>query len=152
MDNDSQEIIEPGSKGKPKTKAESDLEIVKIEKLASMLEAGLATAGSITKELLRAAMNNPMLGLVVSLMLSDMLEKAGVIHKETAYLIKGIIISSAGVNLTADVLKLLTRILPFAPPAETNNELFTPKAQTIVFADGADSAQIAALLSKLGKS
>jgi len=148
---DSQEVSEiPGKEGKAKTKAETDLEIVKIEKLAEMLESGLSTAGSITKELLRAAMNNPMLGLVVSLMLSDMLVKSGVMQKETGWLIKGIIVSAAGVDIAGDIIGLVTRVLPFAPPVTKNNELFTPRAETIVFADGG-AEDIKALLTRIGK-
>lgn len=146
MDDEEQEVINPG---KAKTKNETDLEMVKVEEMGKILNKALGTGGDVVKELLRAAMVNPLIGLVVALIISDMLEKSKVILPETGILIKTLIVATAGVDLAGDIIARILRVLPFAPVAAKNNELFTPSASTIVFSDS--NEDLSALLSRLGK-
>lgn len=104
----------------------------------------------IITELLRAATANPLLGLLSGLIIVDVLERSGVIFKETGFLFKGIIVSAAGVELGSEIISIITSILPFSPPRNPTPELFRPSAQTIVYGNGEGSdPQLAQLITLL---
>ena len=126
--------------------------IFQFESLTQTLETIVTKFGDIIKELLRAAANNPLLGVVVVLIISDILEKAKLIFPSTALMIKGIVVTATGIEFAGDILKAITDFIPLGGLGGTPNEgLLTPRATTIVYADSAeklDKAITAILASK----
>lgn len=128
---------------------ESKNKVLQVESLTAVLEEFVSKGGDIIKELLRAAMVNPLLGVFVVLVLTDVLEKRQIIFSETAIMIKTLIVSAAGVELGAEIINVIRAILPFAPAVSPQPEIFKPSAQVIVFGEGMDSNKLSALLASV---
>lgn len=114
---------------------------------AAVLTSGIEEFGGIIKELIRASMSNPMIGLVVSIISLSVLGKAGVVSdgdKKVGMILIG---AAAGIQLTAEIIDDLSKFVPSVQSGGTPS-LVTPSGNVLVF--GSDqNAQLNALLSKL---
>mgnify|MGYP001612338169 CR=1 FL=1 len=126
--------------------------IRQIESFTAVIQELVDKGGSIVQELLRAAMVNPLMGILVSLVLTDMLEKGKVIYPETALMFKALVVSSSAADIGSTLLEAIGKIfaLPFSPVANAQPDIFKPSAQVIVFGDSSPKA-LEALLAKLPK-
>jgi len=123
-----------------------------IESFTAVVQELVDKGGSIVQELLRAAMVNPLLGVLVSLVLTDMLEKGKVIYPETALMFKGLVLSTSAADVGSNLLEAIGNIfsLPFSPVANSQPDMFKPSATPIVFGDSSPKA-LETLLAKLPK-
>lgn len=124
---------------------------ITLESWTDVLKGLLEGLGDIGKELLRAASSNPLIGIFLVLTLSDVFEKAGIIQPGTGYLVKGLIVSAAGVELGAEVMGMLTDVLPFAPAKNPQPEIFKPSVTTMIYAEASDERALHAALAGLAK-
>lgn len=119
---------------------------------------GIETFGDILKELIRASMSNPMMGILVSLIVIDVLENNkilrndsvdsnGVGHSSTALMMKGIIVAAAGVSVAGEIIQTIGDIVPLAQGSRSPASLLQPSGQVLVFNDK-NNEQLNALLQK----
>lgn len=83
----------------------------------------------IYKELIRASISNPIVGIAVAVSAADLLRRAGLISQEAATII---LVSVGAVEAAETASTLLSDLIPFKNSA---NELI-PSAKTVVFGSG----------------
>lgn len=111
---------------------------MQVESASQVITEVVGKFGDIVRELIRAAANNPLLAVLVTLIVTDMMEKAKLIFPTTAIMIKGIVVTATGVEYAGDILAIISKFIPLAGLGGTPTEgLLTPHATTIVYAESA---------------
>lgn len=120
------------------------------ENLWNMAQMGEDKLFELAKEFLRTANSNPVIGMVASLIVSDVLFRAKIIDIGTAIGINVLVGTVEGSQITAEVLSDLTSITKFMGNSHPISNI-QPSASTIVYADNSsDSQRINTLLQREG--
>lgn len=111
------------------------------EKDSAIATAAIDNLGSVVRELVHAAVANPLVGILISLITVDVLENAGVIRPATSALMVRIITIAFGVEITIEGAEAISSVLSgplssifggsSAPPPDPS-KLIAPQTQTVV--------------------
>lgn len=128
--------------------------------LAGMISAALQEGGDIVKQLLQTAMTNPLMGIVVSIVVLDLLHKpkydssgkaipnSGVLSDSAYNWAMGLIVAAGGIDLAGSVITDIAQFIPSLRFTAAQPALVQPTTQVLVLGNtGTD--QLNALLSKL---
>ncbi|MEM3193273.1 MAG: hypothetical protein QW292_14540 [Candidatus Parvarchaeota archaeon] len=120
------------------------------EQLISLAGISIEKLLDLTKEFLRAANSNPIIGMVTSLIVTDILYRTKIIDLPTAVAVNVMVGTIEGGSIAGQVIQDITDIMNFFGNRPSNIE-FKPSATTIVYADSSnDSALIKSLLAREG--
>lgn len=109
---------------------------------ASVVNTALAQAGGILESLLKASLTNPLVGILVTLTITDILANAKIINTDTQTMIKVMIGAGVGIELATEVIgevlvvkQVLAGVSNIFGGKSSNANLFTPSATTIVMGE-----------------
>jgi hypothetical protein len=123
-------------------------------KLEELVSKGLLTLEDksldIIKELIKGSVSNPLLGMVSSLVISDVLYRAKIIDLQTAIGINIVVGVVEGSSIADSTIQDITELTAFFGNRPTEAP-FQPSATTVVFAENSsDSQRINSLLTREG--
>lgn len=111
------------------------------------LSTTVVTSGEIFKELLRASMSNPLMGIMACFIAGATFHKAKVITDQEWANLKIMIFAAGGISLTVDLIQQLETVVVPALGLfnKTSDSLTKPTGTVLVFGD-TTSSQLNALL------
>lgn len=118
---------------------------------AAVGTAAIEQIGGLLRDLVKASLSNPLIGILISVITVDLLQQAGFLTKERAGLMIIIISAAAGITLSTEIVTAIGDLIPKLGGSATSiPSVITPSGNVFVFGEG-QSEQLNALLSKLAK-
>jgi hypothetical protein len=115
-----------------------------IKALVSMINEALQQVGSVGVEIIRSTQGNPAVGLFVTLLLTDVALKQGLLSPGSATIIKTALAAEAGITITSELLTAIEEFVPTIGTKTTTASILTPTVTTLVNApvDAASAAEL----------
>jgi hypothetical protein len=136
--------------------------------VVSMINTALGAGGDILKELVRTAQSNPLVGIFVTLMLTDVASsveimgthpdvltgkpvKNTLLYPSSAAIIKAAIAAEVGITVTSQIVGVVGDLIPSITKTAGTASIIVPTATTLVNTDTRIDPAAAASLGKAKK-
>ncbi len=119
------------------TRANADVKMAGIDAATRMGEAALG----LMTEFVRVGVSNPVVGAASAMILSDMLQRAGLISANTENAIFGVALAVVGVTAAVDVVGEIASVTDIFGSRAAPPDPLSPSATTVVFGDSPTRAQ-----------